>query len=53
MSQINLTKNKFNSNGYWCEAIPGIVYFPDVYLFDQNGYDLTVLYLCIEIIVML
>lgn len=40
------TENKFNSNGYWNKPIEKLVFIPtksDLDLFDQNGYDLTVL----------
>ncbi len=43
MTDIILTNNTWNTQGYWSIPIPG--YFaPKVYhleLFDQNGYDLT------------
>ncbi len=41
-----LTDNQFNPNGYWSLPIAKLVYLPtpeDLDLFDQNGYDLTVL----------
>jgi len=43
MTDIQLTHNCFNSDGYWHNAIPGYLHpIPDwVHLFDQNGYDLT------------
>ena len=43
---LTLTNNQFNPNGYWSCAMNKIVFVPlaeDVALFDQNGYDLTVL----------
>jgi len=43
---ISLTKNQFNPNGYWSKPMDKIVFIPlaeDLDLFDQNGYDLTVL----------
>jgi len=47
---IQVTKNKFNLNGYWSNPIPASTAFSEsvpgakfVGLFDQNGYDLTVL----------
>jgi len=43
MQNLTLTKNKFDTNGYWCKSVPGVILFPDVFLFDQNGYDLTIL----------
>lgn len=44
MSNVVITDNKFDSNGYWDKPVEKIVYLPtaeDVALFDQNGYDLT------------
>jgi hypothetical protein len=41
-----LTDNQFDPNGYWTNPIAKLVYLPtpeDLELFDQNGYDLTVL----------
>lgn len=46
MSDIILTDNKFNPDGYWSTPIAKLLYVPtfeDVELFDQNGYDLTVI----------
>ena len=43
---VKLTKNQLNQNGYWDKPIEKILYLPipeDVALFDQNGYDLTVI----------
>lgn len=43
---LRLTDNKLDSNGYWDKPVAKIVYLPtaeDLDLFDQNGYDLTVL----------
>lgn len=47
---LSLTKNTFNSNGYWSNPIPSEIAFGEntpsatyVELFDQNGYDLTIL----------
>lgn len=43
---INLSSNSFNPNGYWDKPIGKMVFIPlaeDLALFDQNGYDLTVL----------
>jgi len=43
---IHLTNNKFEPNGYWDQPIAKILFLPtteDIALFDQNGYDLTVL----------
>jgi len=41
-----LTDNQFNPEGYWSLPMAKLVYLPtpeDLDLFDQNGYDLTVL----------
>ena len=41
-----LTNNRLDPNGYWDKPIAKLVYLPtpdDLALFDQNGYDLTVL----------
>jgi hypothetical protein len=41
-----LTDNQFNPEGYWSLPMAKLVYLPtpeDVDLFDQNGYDLTIL----------
>lgn len=46
MSNVVITNSKFNENGYWSNPIDKIVFKPclsDIDLFDQNGYDLTVL----------
>lgn len=46
MKDVALTTNQFNPEGYWSNAIGKLVFRPtpdDVALFDQNGYDLTVL----------
>jgi hypothetical protein len=43
---IHLTDNLLDPNGYWTLPIAKLVYLPtpeDLALFDQNGYDLTVL----------
>ena len=43
---LRLTDNKLDSNGYRDKPVAKIVYLPtaeDLDLFDQNGYDLTVL----------
>jgi hypothetical protein len=43
---IHLTDNLLDPNGYWDKPIAKLVYLPtpeDLALFDQNGYDLTVL----------
>ncbi len=43
---IKLSTNSFDPNGYWTKPIAKLVYLPtaeDLDLFDQNGYDLTVL----------
>ena len=45
-SLVTLSDSKFNPSGYWSEPIAKILYIPtpsDVELFDQNGFDLTVL----------
>lgn len=39
-----LSSNKFNPNGYWHNPVSKLLFEPapeDLYLFDQNGYDLT------------
>lgn len=44
MLDLLLSKNTFNSTGYWTNPVAKILYQPtkeDVALFDQNGYDLT------------
>ena len=46
MLDLKLTDNVFDPNGYWSKPMEKLVYLPcpeDVYLFDQTGYDLTVL----------
>lgn len=46
MSSAVLTSNKFNPQGYWSIPMDKMLYIPlasDLDLFDQNGYDLTVL----------
>jgi len=43
---IILTNNQLNPNGYWDKPIGKMIFKPtieDLDLFDQNGYDLTVL----------
>jgi hypothetical protein len=47
---LQVTENKFNSDGYWRNPIPVEIAFGEstpspkyVELFDQNGYDLTIL----------
>ena len=43
---LTLTNNQFDPNGYWDQPISKILFLPtaeDISLFDQNGYDLTVL----------
>lgn len=43
---LKLTAHRFNSDGYWSQAIDRIMFQPileDFALFDQNGYDLTAL----------
>lgn len=43
---IHLSSNSFNATGYWSKPVAKRVYIPlpeDIDLFDQNGYDLTVL----------
>jgi hypothetical protein len=43
---ITLTQNLLSPDGYWTAPIAKLVYLPtaeDLDLFDQNGYDLTVL----------
>lgn len=43
---LSLTDNLLNPKGYWDKPIAKILYLPtpdDLELFDQNGYDLTVL----------
>lgn len=46
MLDLKVTDNQFNPEGYWTKPIFKLVYKPcasDVDLFDQNGYDLTVI----------
>lgn len=46
MKDLILTDNKFDSNGYWSAPVGKMLFIPtfeDLDLFDQNGYDLTVL----------
>lgn len=43
---VKLTANQLNPNGYWDKPIGKMLYIPlaeDLDLFDQNGYDLTIL----------
>jgi hypothetical protein len=43
---IHLTNNRSDPNGYWDRPITKMLFKPtaeDVALFDQNGYDLTVI----------
>ena len=43
---LTLTSNKFDPNGYWDRPMDKVLYIPlaeDLDLFDQNGYDLTIL----------
>lgn len=43
---LHLTDNRLDPNGYWDKPVAKLVYLPtpeDLDLFDQNGYDLTVL----------
>lgn len=43
---ISLAKSNFTVNGYWNKSIDSVLFKPlpsDLELFDQNGYDLTVL----------
>ena len=43
---IKLSSNSFDPNGYWSKPMDKMVFIPlpeDLDLFDQNGYDLTVL----------
>ena len=44
MSNVGITNNQLNPNGYWDKPVEKILYIPtveDLELFDQNGYDLT------------
>ena len=46
MSTVVITDNQFDPNGYWDQPIEKLLYQPtieDLDLFDQNGYDLTLL----------
>ena len=46
IKMVKLTKNVLDPNGYWDKPIEKLVYLPtteDLALFDQNGYDLTIL----------
>jgi hypothetical protein len=43
---LSVTNNEFNPQAFWDKPIKKLVYIPtkeDLDLFDQNGYDLTVL----------
>ncbi len=43
---ITLTNNSFNPDGFWSKPMDKMVFIPlpeDLDLFDQNGYDLTIL----------
>ena len=43
---ISVTSNQLTSNGYWSNPIDKLLFIPvpdDLALFDQNGYDLTIL----------
>jgi hypothetical protein len=43
---VELTKSQFEQDGYWCQPIAKLLYIPlpeDIALFDQNGYDLTII----------
>ncbi len=43
---IQLAGNKFNQEGYWNKPVDKMVFIPlkeDIDLFDQNGYDLTII----------
>ncbi len=43
---IKLVGNKFNEQGYWNKPVDKMVFIPlkeDIDLFDQNGYDLTII----------
>lgn len=44
MYNLAVSKNTFNSDGFWTQPVAKLVYIPtrdDLDLFDQNGYDLT------------
>ena len=46
MKDLILTDNKFDPNGFWTEPVGKMLFIPtheDLDLFDQNGYDLTIL----------
>lgn len=46
MLDLSVTKNQFNPDGYWHDRMAKLLYIPiadDIDLFDQNGYDLTVI----------
>jgi hypothetical protein len=46
MHNLKTTKNQLNSNGYWSKPVNKLIFLPtisDVELFDQTGYDLTIL----------
>lgn len=46
MTDLSITDNQFDPEGYWQQPMPKMIYKPcasDVDLFDQNGYDLTVI----------
>ncbi len=46
MSNVVITDSQFNPNGYWTEPVAKILYQPtteDIDLFDQEGYDLTII----------
>jgi hypothetical protein len=46
MKDLSVTDNHFSTDGYWSRPIAKLIYKPcasDVELFDQNGYDLTVI----------
>ena len=43
---MKVTNSQFEADGYWCQPIAKLLYIPlpeDLALFDQNGYDLTVI----------
>jgi hypothetical protein len=43
---VKVTDNKFDPQGYWTKPISKLLYIPlpeDVALFDQNGFDLTII----------
>lgn len=43
---IKLTDNQLDPNGYWEKPVAKLLFIPtveDLALFDQNGYDLTIL----------